>query len=74
MSVPWVRIPPPPPFKPPAKGGFFSGFWAYKHSCKYTSHIPLGDYVGTEEFSPGFKFSKMQLFVEKEIIFLIKVA
>ena len=25
-SVPWVRIPPPPPFKPPVKGGFFSGF------------------------------------------------
>ena len=24
--VPWVRIPPPPPFKPPVKGGFFSEF------------------------------------------------
>ena len=49
--VPWVRIPPPPPFKPPAKGGFFSGFWAYKHYRKYTQNILLGDYVGTEEFS-----------------------
>ena len=47
-SVPWVRIPPPPPFKPPAKGGFFSGLWTYKYFRKYTSHIPLGDYVGTK--------------------------
>ena len=28
--VPWVRIPPPPPFKATYQGGFFSGFWAYK--------------------------------------------
>ena len=51
MSVPWVRIPPPPNLKATLKGGFSSGFCAYKHFRKYTYHIPLGDYVGTENFS-----------------------
>ena len=46
--VPWVRIPPPPNLKATFKGGFFSEFWIYNNFRKYTSHIPLGDYVGTE--------------------------
>ena len=54
FRVPWVRIPPPPNLKATFKGGFFSGFWAYKHSRKYTQNIPLGDYVGTENIMKLF--------------------
>ena len=39
------RIPPPPPFKPPVKGGFFSGF---RHINIFVN-IQKGDCVGIEK-------------------------
>ena len=32
----------------------YSTYILYKHLWKYTSHIPLGDYVGTGKFSNYF--------------------
>ena len=52
--VPWVRIPPPPPFKATFQGGFFSDFWAYKHFRKNISNILFGDYVGTKKVDAIF--------------------
>ena len=50
-SVPWVRIPPPPPFRKSLKRLFFSAFLEFQNFQKQLNLVPKGTVLGLVKYS-----------------------